>query len=215
MLLFVSILRNPGDTDHLLLLMVPHRNNQPALDCQLADQLLRHDRGSRCDNNSIIRRIGRPAERSVAQFDLQPVPEIAEQVPGLQIELLMALHAVDLCTHLTEHRRLVAGTSADFKNLVTRSHSQKLSLGGHCIGLGDRLSFSDGKGGVLISPVLQSGVHKEMTGYRFDGVQYLFILDTPVLQELHQLLPPIDELSIGSAAVYQNISSVLDRKSVV
>src|SRR5690606_19897694 len=87
-----------------------------------------------------------------------------------------------------QDRSLVAGSSPDFKYLITRLDLQQFRLESYWIGLGYGLSLTNRKGLVFIGMGQEGAVKKEMPGKSIHGLKNRSVLDTFFLKHLHQCL---------------------------
>src|SRR5690606_16514862 len=101
----------------------------------------------------------------------------------------LTLNGIHLGAQLQQDTRLVTGPCTDLQYLITRTDVKQFGLVSDGIRLGNRLAVSDWKGDVFIRLVPESLVKKKVPRHLAYGIQHLFVRDSPLLQQRHQLLP--------------------------
>src|SRR5450759_3909409 len=145
----------PLHEDQLLLSPTAHGNHQPPTVGELLDQRVRHVGRRRGHDDPRPWRVGRPAQASVADPDLDASPE------GQRLDtrasrigkLRQPLDAQHVAAHRREHGRLVAGPRPDLQHAAARRRIQQLGHERDHPGLADRLARPDSHGLVRVGEI--------------------------------------------------------------
>ena len=154
-----SLLRHPRDADQLLRprSMAPTGITRRPPIFELLLQRLRHARPAGGDDDRVVRRVLRPAERAVAVQHVHVVAACGgECLGGLVRQLTVALDRVDAARDPREHGGGVAGAGADLEHGFAARELQRLRHQRDDVGLRDRLAFLDRQRRVLVGELVQS-----------------------------------------------------------
>jgi len=128
-----------------------NRNNHPPAFFELLEEWGREMVHSTSNDDAVKRGLFFPAKVPITPEDRNiPVPKPKKAFLRFVGQSLDDFHCVHLASHFAKDCRLVPGTSAYFKDSLTRLRPKVFSHEGHDVGLGDGLPVSDGKWGVFI-----------------------------------------------------------------
>ncbi len=129
-----------------------HRNNQAARFFQLFEERLRQFWSGGGDDDGIEGRMCGKALAAVSHFERNVfIAEPAEDGVGCAGESGVAFDGVHVATEFRQERRLIARAGANFEDGFFGGEIEPFEHEGNDIGLGDGLSFTDGKGVVVVS----------------------------------------------------------------
>lgn len=168
----IIILSSYGAHHVLGLARVAHRDDQAPPDLQLREQRLGHSGRTGGGQDSVIRSMRAPAQRSVKAFYSGVVyVQAAYACLRLSRKLGYALYRVDLRGQSCQHRCLIAGARAYLKDSLGALQFEQLRHVRDYKGLRDGLICVNRQRVVAVGAGLQGFGHKEMARQGQHGIQ--------------------------------------------
>ena len=142
----------------------PDRNHQPAADGELLEQGLGDLRAAGGNDDRVVRRMLRPAERAVAVVHVHVrIAELPQAPLRRPRELLVALDRIDLGRDAAQHGGRVAGSGADLEHAVARRELERRGHRRDDVRLRDRLPGLDRQRRVLVGELGELGGDERLT----------------------------------------------------